>query len=883
MPDVIECPKCGKRYAWKAAMAGRNVKCKACEHAFTVPAATAPKQKVDNLLDDMFNEELTQDVASDFPTADAGSTTLAPTRPKSKTRKSQAGAGAGAFVGKHQLMVGLIVVTFLASAAMVVSGGLGSAAIVLLVGLAIAPTGLLPYPAPNESKSGNYFIVGSLVWWVGNISYSVYSGAVQVPSTANMPIFLGYIAGMLVGLACYGVIAFLISLIFRRFGFFRTAACGHLILAPVFTVVIVQMNQHHTSSNRPALAGANGEPTGGAMAGSAATGDGEVDLTAKEQAVADRFTALAQLSQSPVDEKRRAQVAREILPDVSHEDARIRKVAICALRIWHTEETIPAIIAALEDEEQGVRHVAFETLGYTKDVRAAEALVQNIDAKYYGGLAVKGLKRMGPLAEDAVLQLLDKDVIALSILRGILEEVGTQKTVTRLIDRFDTFSWGEAIGVRGTINAIVAAGRAEAPVFPETDSMTELEETLADASVEKASKGVPRELLTGPVDPQRREEVTRQMLELLATGDHFVRIDAAKALGRWHTEEAIPELIKLLTDDDTFVKNEAFAALGKTKDIRAIEAVAEIWATGHGSMAAEAALVSMGPVAEETVLKYLEVDQGRLFTRSLRVLEQIGTQKSVPGLAKLARSRNIHVSAPVQRTGRAIVAAGRTPEEPIGISANLPSVGALLESTQNPHNAVDQTRIDSKLAAQAITALKSDDPAHCYAAAEKLAQMLLVEEHCPPIAQALVGLLSHEQEMVRAAAMKALGTWHTPQSIPKMIEQLDDGSTEVYKAAMDALSKTKDVRAAAALADQLDGIDISSASRCLQAMGPVAEEAVLEYLDHANTTTLVMACKVLAEIGTQKSLPKLDSLADHTNISVGTAALKAAIAIRSSQ
>ena len=69
--------------------------------------------------------------------------------------------------------------------------------------------------------------------------------------------------------------------------------------------------------------------------------------------------------------------------------------------------------------------------------------------------------------------------------------------------------------------------------------------------------------------------------------------------------------------------------------------------------------------------------------------------------------------------------------------------------------------------------------------------------------------------------------------------------------------------------------------RICQAMGPIAEDAVLERLDDSRPQVLILACKTLGEISTEKSVAKIETLGDHADFSVSTAASVAVSKIRS--
>ena len=300
-------------------------------------------------------------------------------------------------------------------------------------------------------------------------------------------------------------------------------------------------------------------------------------------------------------------------------------------------------------------------------------------------------------------------------------------------------------------------------------------------------------------------------------------------------------------------------------------------------MAADA-LVAFGPAAEEAVLKLLDSQDPQDVAAACDILAKIGTKKSVPRLTVLVRNQNFFIRSAAQSAGRAIVAAGRSPETPIAaVAADSSANSAAVDSGESGVAAGNTTApaATDGTVARLLADLKGDDETRCQAAAEELAGMQPPQQGREEVAKALTALLLEKEETVRIAALKALGKWHVPQSIPEMAARLDDDSFQVRKAAFDALGSTKTLAAAEALAPRLSGNSAGDAARNLQAIGPIAEDAVLTCLDDSRPQVLILACKTLGEIGTEKSAAKLDGLGDHADFSISTAASLAASKIRS--
>ena len=127
------------------------------------------------------------------------------------------------------------------------------------------------------------------------------------------------------------------------------------------------------------------------------------------------------------------------------------------------------------------------------------------------------------------------------------------------------------------------------------------------------------------------------------------------------------------------------------------------------------------------------------------------------------------------------------------------------------------------------------------------------------IASALTPLLSHRSSSIRAGAAKALINWGNTNSAPSLMAAVGDEDLWVRKAAMEALGRMKTSAAAQSIAARLTRLsDRGDAAKALKAMGAVAEPVVLPHLKDRDPWVRLEACKILAEIGTAKSLPYLE-------------------------
>jgi HEAT repeat protein len=134
---------------------------------------------------------------------------------------------------------------------------------------------------------------------------------------------------------------------------------------------------------------------------------------------------LQRLCEAKVD-KHQDRVAKLLVNMALDNDPVVREGAQKALPIWGTKDTVTTFIDLLGDRsEQGRRQLAHAALGALKDPRGAAAV-----ARWAGTdipFAMNALHEMGPVAEDAVIDLLthERSDIRIAAVR-ILKTWGTR-------------------------------------------------------------------------------------------------------------------------------------------------------------------------------------------------------------------------------------------------------------------------------------------------------------------------------------------------------------------------------------------------------------------------------------------------------------------------
>ncbi len=159
-------------------------------------------------------------------------------------------------------------------------------------------------------------------------------------------------------------------------------------------------------------------------------------------------------------------------------------------------------------------------------------------------------------------------------------------------------------------------------------------------------------------------------------------------------------------------------------------------------------------------------------------------------------------------------------------------------------------------------------------AANFLAAMNVDNGRREEVVAALQAAIDNRQRHVaRNEMFETLAKWATAAEAPYLIKLMDDIDGNIKVKAMYALGKLKDARGVDPLAQRLaDGGYRPIASQALKDMGPIAEKAVAEFLNHPDMGLRIEACNILKVIGTRASHAALIKLAWEDNQGLAQAA-----------
>jgi HEAT repeat protein len=131
-------------------------------------------------------------------------------------------------------------------------------------------------------------------------------------------------------------------------------------------------------------------------------------------------------------------------------------------------------------------------------------------------------------------------------------------------------------------------------------------------------------------------------------------------------------------------------------------------------------------------------------------------------------------------------------------------------------------------------------------------------QHRAVVARKLAEQLQFAEQWEREPFIRALGVWATAAEIPMLIQWLDNPDIHTRNMTLDALAKLRDERAIKPIVNSFkQGSTRWHSEQALKTLGPMAEKEVLALLEQPDRDMWVPAIYVLAEIGTEKSLPAL--------------------------
>ena len=240
----------------------------------------------------------------------------------------------------------------------------------------------------------------------------------------------------------------------------------------------------------------------------------------------------------------------------------------------------------------------------------------------------------------------------------------------------------------------------------------------------------------------------------------------------------------------------------------------------------------------------------------------------VSSLEKLSGTNRGSAENLIAETGKSVLLPERRPSEIPDSSLVEPPASAELETPAVSRPKGTLVEIDPAAIAalpprlaQILSVLDNDRSKR----ADRIVGLQLLSKEWPsPASPVIIDVVSNlaagENPDVRAAAVVALAQRAPIESLPMLIERLDDANLEVRWLTLRMLASIDDPRVLPELIKRFDSPDRKRVSVELKKFGAAAESSLLPLLDSDQRDVVLDLCNLLSTIGTQAALPKLDEL-----------------------
>jgi HEAT repeat protein len=333
----------------------------------------------------------------------------------------------------------------------------------------------------------------------------------------------------------------------------------------------------------------------------------------------DRYRVLDWLAKEvKPDDEVRPVVTSGLIALLKDSNPDVASGALKALGNWGNKDSVPAIIAVLDDPSPTdkaieLRRQAMDVLVKLRDERAVPAVAKRLTVEQERGHAAKCLKELAavmmPMVEAELKKYVENDNKAVrDEAANLLKQMGSKENVavTKAVKDLKANDAGQRQGAA---------------------------QVLMD--MPKADEG-------------KKDEVAKTLVEALDDPDEVTRHRAAKALGTWGTADSIMPMIQKVPDQSERMRHNVMESLGKLKAQDAVDAIAlRLNIDGDRSAASKALQAIGGPKAEVVGQKCLGLQNENLCIEGCRILQAIGTKNSLKilnqmgGVAVQAKKKNI--------------------------------------------------------------------------------------------------------------------------------------------------------------------------------------------------------------------------------------------------
>ncbi|QDT89698.1 HEAT repeat domain-containing protein [Gimesia algae] len=179
------------------------------------------------------------------------------------------------------------------------------------------------------------------------------------------------------------------------------------------------------------------------------------------------------------------------------------------------------------------------------------------------------------------------------------------------------------------------AARFEIPENIDAGLKTILKD-LATKDIFKRKAALQKLSQAKPEQPNR--EISGILIGVLNSKDITVVLDASRALVVWSSKDDIPAMTEVLSEVNILGQENVMEAILKHETPEGVEAVAGLLKDPVKAHHASKKLIEYGSGAEDAVLEQLDPDQFIVLVNVLRVLKEIGTEKSLKKIEEVTRT-----------------------------------------------------------------------------------------------------------------------------------------------------------------------------------------------------------------------------------------------------
>jgi HEAT repeat protein len=146
-----------------------------------------------------------------------------------------------------------------------------------------------------------------------------------------------------------------------------------------------------------------------------------------------RNNAVQWFANTPVDAKRRSDVARALNKSIPKANFFFEKDLAKVIETWGTADNVPVLVQRLQANKTGNDDV-IRVLGKLRDPNGVKAIVQSMSNFFNQGAAKAALKEIGPTAEPPIVEAMNMtgDANVRRMYVGTLGEIGTMQSIPAL-------------------------------------------------------------------------------------------------------------------------------------------------------------------------------------------------------------------------------------------------------------------------------------------------------------------------------------------------------------------------------------------------------------------------------------------------------------------